>query len=75
MIEKAVQLFFPGGKNAEGSLTDFEIDLTDFQQHSLEDSITIEELYEKTKLPLLHFYLITKTRGIARDICISEGEE
>lgn len=72
MIEKAVQLFFPSGKNAEGSLTDFDIDLTDFQQHSLEDSITIEELYEKTKFLFLHFYLTTKTRDIARDIYLKE---
>nr|XP_020470522.1 uncharacterized protein LOC109968535 [Monopterus albus] len=43
LIEKAGQLFFPGGKNAEGNLTDFDIDLTDFQQHTLEDSITGEE--------------------------------
>lgn len=72
-IEKAVQLFFPGGKNAEGSLTDFDIDLTDFQQHSLEDSITVGELYEKTKLPLLRFYLTTKKRHIASDINLEEG--
>ena len=54
LIEKAVQLFFPDGKNAEGSLTDFDINLTDVQQNSLDDGITVGELYEKTKLPLLH---------------------
>lgn len=72
LIEKAVQLFFPGGKNAEGSLTDFDIDLTDFQKHSLEDSITVRELYEKTKLPLLHFYLTMKKTDIASDINLEE---
>lgn len=46
LIEKAVQLFFPGGKNAEGSLSDFDIDLTDFQQHPLVEGVTVGELYE-----------------------------
>nr|XP_033958257.1 uncharacterized protein LOC117460791 [Pseudochaenichthys georgianus] len=73
LIEKTVQLFFPDGKNAEGSLTDFDIDLTDFQRHSLEGSITVKELYEKTKLPLLRFYLTTKKRDIASDIHLVEN--
>nr|XP_020470855.1 uncharacterized protein LOC109968716 [Monopterus albus] len=67
LIEKAGQLFFPGGKNAEGNLTDFDIDLTDYQQYTLEDSITVGELYEKTKLPVLRFYLTTKKRVLASD--------
>lgn len=45
----------PGGKNAEGSICDFDIDLTDFQQHHLEDCVTVGELYERTKLPLSQF--------------------
>nr|XP_020497099.1 uncharacterized protein LOC109989612 [Labrus bergylta] len=64
LLEKALHLFFPDGKNAEGTLTDFDIDLTDFQQHSLDDTITVGELYEKTKLPLLGFYLTTKKQDI-----------
>lgn len=67
LIEKAGQLFFRGGKNAEESLTDFEIDITDFQQHPLGDTITVCELYEKTKLPLLRFYLTTKKRDITSE--------
>ena len=72
LIEKATQLFFPGGKNAEGSLSDFDIDLTDFQQQPIEDTVTVGELYEKTKLPLLRFYLTTKKRDIASDINLEE---
>lgn len=72
LIEKAVQLFFPGGKNARGSLTDFDIDLTDFQQRPLGDSITLGELYQQTKLPLLHFYLTKKEKGITSDINLEE---
>ena len=33
LIEKTVELFFPGQKNSEGSITDFVVDLTDFQEH------------------------------------------
>ena len=70
LIEKAVQLFFPDEKNAEGSFTDFDIDLNDFQQHSLDDSITVSELYEKTTL--LRFYLTTKNRDNTRVINLEE---
>ncbi|XP_062324007.1 uncharacterized protein LOC134025139 [Osmerus eperlanus] len=72
LIEKAAQLFFPGGKNAEGSLTDFDIDVVDFQQHALDDSFTVGKLYEKTKLPVLRFYLTTKKRDIASVISLDE---
>ncbi|KAG9273844.1 hypothetical protein AMEX_G10611 [Astyanax mexicanus] len=37
LIAKAKDLFFPGEKNAEGSITDFAVDMTDFQQHSVDD--------------------------------------
>ncbi|XP_030285511.1 uncharacterized protein LOC115588979 [Sparus aurata] len=72
LIEKAVQLFFPDGKNAEGSLTDFDNNLTDFQPNSLDDGITVGELYEKTKLPLLRFYLTTKKRDNTSVINLEE---
>lgn len=62
LIEKAVELFFPGGRNAKGNLDDFDCDLTDFQQHSVDDTITVGEIYENTKLPLLRFYLTTKKK-------------
>lgn len=62
LVEKAVELFFPGGRNAEGSRDDFDCDITDFQQNSVDDSITVGEIYENTKLPVLRFYLTTKKR-------------
>ncbi|XP_051807109.1 uncharacterized protein LOC127534860 [Acanthochromis polyacanthus] len=67
LIEKAVDLFFPGQKNAEGSITDFVVDVTDFQEHSLDEQITVGQLYEQTKLPLLRFYLTTKKKDISID--------
>ena len=72
LIEKALRLFFPDGKNPEGSLADFDIDLTDFQKHSLDGGITVGELYEKTKLPILRFYLTTKKRKNTSDINLEE---
>ncbi|CAL9690847.1 unnamed protein product [Knipowitschia caucasica] len=62
LIEKALQLFFPEGENAEGNISDFETDLTDFQEHTLPDDVTVEDLYERTKLPVLRFYLKTKKK-------------
>lgn len=72
LIEKAVQLFFPDGKNAEGSLSEFDVNLTDFQQHTLDENITVGELYETTKLPLLRFYLTTKKREIISGLDVEE---
>ena len=67
LIEKAVGLFFPAQRNSQGRITDFEVDMTDFQEHSLDEHITVGELYEQTKLPLLRFYLTTKMKDSARD--------
>ncbi|XP_041938181.1 uncharacterized protein LOC121699809 [Alosa sapidissima] len=67
LIEKAINLFFPDQKNSEGNVTDFHIDLTDFQEHPLDNQTTVGELYEKTKLPILRFYLTTKKKASCRD--------
>ncbi|XP_035988972.1 uncharacterized protein LOC110368217 isoform X1 [Fundulus heteroclitus] len=67
LVEKAVGLFFPAQRNTQGRITDFEVDITDFQEHSLDEHITVGELYEQTKLPLLRFYLTTKRKDSASD--------
>ncbi|XDV50949.1 hypothetical protein PO909_019913 [Leuciscus waleckii] len=66
LLEKAAELFFPGEKCSVGSFTDFVVDVTNFQEQTIDDQITIGELYELTKLPILRFYLTTKKRAIAR---------
>lgn len=54
------------------TLTDFDIDLTDFQQHSLEDSIIVGELYKRNKSPVLRFFSKNKKRDIASEINLEE---
>ncbi|XP_047230699.1 uncharacterized protein LOC124873782 isoform X2 [Girardinichthys multiradiatus] len=67
LIEKTVGLFFPSQRNSQGRITDFEVDMTDFQEHSLDQHITVGELYEQTKLPVLQFYLTTKKKDTGSD--------
>ncbi|XP_062399900.1 uncharacterized protein LOC134089473 [Sardina pilchardus] len=82
LVEKAIDLFFPDQKNSEGNVTDFHIDLTDFQEHPLDSHTTVGELYEKIKLPILRFYLTTKKKASCREkhlensgMLPQEGEE
>ncbi|XP_048040617.1 uncharacterized protein LOC125264845 [Megalobrama amblycephala] len=67
LLEKATELFFPDEKSSMGSFTDFVVDVTDFQEQTIDEQITVGELYELTKLPVLRFYLTTKKKVIASD--------
>ncbi|XP_073683553.1 uncharacterized protein [Garra rufa] len=67
LLEQAVTLFFPGEKSSEGNFTDFVVDITDFKEQAIDDQITVGELYEQTKLPVLRFYLTTKKKIIPND--------
>lgn len=62
LIQEAVQLFFVDGKNTQGDITDFEVDLKNYQELSLDEDSTVGKLYAETKLPLLRFYLTTKKK-------------
>lgn len=62
LIQEAVHLFFPNGRNSLGSLTDFELGLTNYQEVPLDEVTTVGKLYQETKLPLLRFYLTTQTK-------------
>ncbi|XP_073727925.1 uncharacterized protein [Misgurnus anguillicaudatus] len=67
LLEKAAELFFPGEKCSEGSIADFVVDITDFQEQAIDEQITVGELYDQTKLPVLRFYLTTRKKVIASD--------
>ena len=62
LIQDAARLFFPNERNSLGSLTDFELDLTNYQEVPLDEVTTVGKLYQETKLPLLRFYLTTQTK-------------
>lgn len=63
MIEQAVRLFFANGKSPEGDITEFELDLMDYKEMSIDEDITVGKLYADTRLPLLQFYLTTKKKS------------
>ena len=63
IIEEAISRFFPDGKSLLGSLSSFEIELRDFSEQVLHADDTIREMYEKTGLNMLRFYLATKKRS------------
>lgn len=50
LIQEAIDLFFPDGRNSQGPLTDFELDLKDYQKVTVDDVITVGQLYtDKTR--------------------------
>lgn len=60
--EEGVGLFFPNGRSSLGSLTDFELDLKDYQEVTVDDTISVGQLYKDTKLSILRFYLTTRKK-------------
>ncbi|XP_054604749.2 uncharacterized protein [Nothobranchius furzeri] len=72
IIQMAVDLFFPNGRNREGSLADFEVDLRDYQEVAVDDNITVGQLYFDTKLPVIRFYLTTRKKMETHSNCQDE---
>ncbi|XP_057689288.1 uncharacterized protein LOC130920718 isoform X2 [Corythoichthys intestinalis] len=62
IMQQAVELFFPGGKNRLGPLTDFELDLKNYEEVTVDSEISVGQLYTDTKIPLLRFYLTTQRK-------------
>ncbi|XP_023656880.2 uncharacterized protein [Paramormyrops kingsleyae] len=62
LLEKAFSLFFPSGKNSVGCASDFEMDIKDFKETSLDENTTVGDLYDETQLSVLRFYLTTKLK-------------
>lgn len=63
LIQQAVKLFFADGKSTEGDITEFQVDLKDYKEMSVDEDVTVGKLYADTKLPLLRFYLTTKKKS------------
>nr|XP_054588707.1 uncharacterized protein LOC129153501 [Nothobranchius furzeri] len=72
IIQMAIDLFFPNGRNREGSLADFEVDLRDYQEVAVDDNITVGQLYIDTKLPVIRFYLTTRKKMETHSNCQDE---
>lgn len=59
LIKEGIRLFFPNGESPKGPITDFVTDLRDFSGRSNRNEMTVKEIYDETKLPLLRFYFTT----------------
>jgi hypothetical protein len=60
LLELGKNLFFPGGTSVhKGCVNDYDIDIVDYQMNTLEESVTVGELYTITKLSHLRFYFST----------------
>ncbi|PIK44826.1 hypothetical protein BSL78_18305 [Apostichopus japonicus] len=62
LLPIAQDLFFPGGVSVMGPISDFSLHIRDFQQEVLEDGLSVGTMYQETKLPVLRFYLATKSK-------------
>ncbi|XP_035985847.1 uncharacterized protein LOC110368198 isoform X1 [Fundulus heteroclitus] len=58
--EMAESLFFPNGVCRSLNLADHVCSIHDFAQNEMDPDVTVEDLYEKTKVKLLRLYLCTK---------------
>ena len=61
-MQEASGLFFPDGRNRLGPITDFELDLRNYEEVTVNNVITVGQLYTDTKLALLRFYLTTQKK-------------
>ena len=59
LIEAGKKLFFPNGESSKGKWEEFDADVWNFRDKVLDDNITVGQLYEETKMPLLRYYLAT----------------
>ncbi|KAJ8314114.1 LOW QUALITY PROTEIN: hypothetical protein KUTeg_008675, partial [Tegillarca granosa] len=60
--------FFPNGMSKRGIISEFEITLRDFQQCEVSDR-SIVQMYEKTGIRMLRFYLYTKRKNTLKQTC------
>lgn len=63
ILQEAIKLFFPNGESPKGKVNDFDIDLWDFSERIVENSVTLQQMYENTKMPMLRFYLSSKAKN------------
>ncbi|XP_070551821.1 uncharacterized protein [Ptychodera flava] len=75
ILEIGQSLFFPHGQSRKGSLTSFDFDVWDFTENVHDDKITIGEMYDETKLPMLRFYIATTRKRSKTSVTESDMTE
>ena len=63
ILSTAKTLFFPMGSSPRSDAEHYTFDVKDFQENTIDDNLTVGDLYAETKLPLLRFYLLTKLKS------------
>lgn len=64
LIKEGKQLFFLHGMSQKGSELDFDFDIWDFAENPIEDNVSVNELYDISKLSTLRLYLATTRKCI-----------
>ncbi|XP_033727554.1 uncharacterized protein LOC117316877 [Pecten maximus] len=57
LLEEGKKLFFPNGVSQHGREHEFDFDVWDYQDRSMDEGTTIGDMYKSTKMPVLRFYL------------------
>ncbi|XP_074526282.1 uncharacterized protein LOC141790358 [Halichoeres trimaculatus] len=60
ILDIGKELFFQGGHSTKGPVEDFNFSVCDFKRNQNLLHETVGDIYEKTKLKLLRFYICTK---------------
>ena len=64
ILQRAKELFFPNGVSTYiGSIDSVDIDVADYQQQPLDNTLTIESIFSITGLSKLRFYLLTQEKS------------
>ena len=59
LMSVATSLFFPHGESKFSMLSEFQCVLLDFREDAVKSHVTVGEMYDTSKLPLLRFHLQT----------------
>jgi len=62
ILQSALQLFFPDGKNKKGDIGDFEFEIRSFDGSSV-GQCTLGELYERTKVKMLRLNIFSRKKS------------
>jgi len=65
LLSVATNLFFPNGMSKLGRLCEFSCRISDFCEQPVKPDMTVGEMYNETKLPMLRFHLHTAATDVA----------
>lgn len=57
LLDMGKMLFFPNGQSSKGSQNDFEFDVWDYQDRSMDENSTVGQMYKDTNMSILRCYL------------------